>query len=73
MTGLHNLCQRKTCTLHCLQLILVFEGLVFGRQDVSRWDVPIGLVSDRRLESAKLNVSESRTIIFHAMEVYLRS
>ena len=49
------------------------EGPVFGRQDVSRWDVSVGLVSNRRLESAKYNVSESRTIIFYTMEVYLRS
>ena len=33
--------------------MLVFEGLVFGRQNIRRWDVPISLVSDRRLESAK--------------------
>ena len=51
----------------------MFEGLVFSRQDVSRWDVPVGLVSDRRLESAKHNVSESRAIILPTSEVYLRS
>ena len=73
MTGFHDLCHRKTCALHCLQLILVFEGLVFGRQDVSRWDVLIGLVSDWRLDSAKYNISESITIIFHAMEVCSRN
>ena len=59
MTGLHNLNYIKTCTVHCLQLILMPEGLVIGRQDVGRVDISIGFVSDRRPESAKNNVSES--------------
>ena len=68
MTGFHKLYHRKTYALHCFQLILEFKGLVFGRQDVSRWDVLKGLVSDWRLEGAKYNVSESSLSSFMQRE-----
>ena len=73
MTGFHNLCPRKSCALHCLQLILIFEGLVLLSQDISRWDVFIGLVSDWRLESAKHTVLEFVPIVFQATEVCSRN